>query len=86
MADLAYGEVYRMNAKEARFQIVKTYQQTRSISATAREWRCARQTVRRWVQRFAAEGTEGLADRSRRPRHCPRRTDPALEEAVRRAW
>jgi len=86
MADLAYGEIYHMNAKEARFQIVKTYQQTHSISATARAWRCARQTVRRWVQRFAAEGTEGLADRSRRPRHCPRRTDPALEEAVRRAW
>ena len=75
MADLAYGEVYHMNAQEARFQIVKTYQQTHSIRATARAWRCARQTVRRWVQRFAAEGTGGLADRSR---HCPRQTDLVL--------
>ena len=86
MADLAYREVYRMSTEETRLRMVMTYQQTHSISATAREWHCARQTVRRWVQRFAAEGAGGLADRSRRPRHCPRQTAPALEEAVRRAW
>ena len=36
----------------------------------------------KWLRRYAAEGTAGLQDRSRRPRHSPTRTVPAIEQAV----
>ncbi len=46
----------------------------------------------KWVRRFGEAGGLGLVDRSRRPRHSPHRTRPALEaavlalRAVHRAW
>ena len=36
MASLAYRRLYEMNKIEARKELVKTYQETGSISATAR--------------------------------------------------
>lgn len=36
----------------------------------------------KWLQRYAAEGREGLADRSRRPRQSPKRTAAAVEAEV----
>jgi len=42
----------------------------------------SRRCVRRWLDRYAAEGEAGLHDRSSRPHRSPRRTPPALEAAV----
>ena len=39
-------------------------------------------TVRKWRDRFAAEGVAGLADRSSRPHHSPARLDPAIEDEI----
>ena len=39
-------------------------------------------TVRKWRNRFAAEGAEGLRDRSSRPLHCPNRLAPEAAAAV----
>lgn len=39
-------------------------------------------TVTKWVQRFQAEGPEGLRDRSSRPGRCPTATSRELELAV----
>ena len=36
----------------------------------------------KWLKRFAAEGSEGLADRSRRPQNSPKRTSSAMEAEV----
>jgi transposase-like protein len=36
----------------------------------------------KWLKRFAAEGTTGLADRSRRPHRSPARTDDEIEAEV----
>ena len=38
MADRTYGEVYAMNAEEARRRLIQTYTETGSISETARWW------------------------------------------------
>ena len=86
MADLAYREVYAMNRVEARHHLVRTYQETGSIRATARRWCTSRQVVRRWVQRFLQEDPSGLQDHSRRPLHCPRQTPHEVEERVLQAW
>ena len=42
----------------------------------------SRRCVRRWLDRYAAEGEAGLRDRSSRPHRCPRRTSSDLEAAV----
>jgi putative transposase len=86
MAELAYREVYAMNRVEARKQLLRTYQETGSISETARLWHTSRQVVRKWVQRYEEQGEAGLADRSRRPHHSPRQTPAEIEELVVRAY
>jgi transposase InsO family protein len=48
---------------------------------------CARYGITRtngykWLDRFAAEGRPGLADRSRAPRTCPHHTPPAVEQQL----
>ena len=83
MADMAYKELYDMNPVKARLQLIKTHMQTGSIRETARRWGTSRHVVRKWVQRYKAEGEVGLQDRSRRPHHSPRQTPPEIERKVR---
>ena len=52
MADLAYREVYAMNRVQARQLLLQTYEQTKSIRATARLWHTSRQVVRKWLRAF----------------------------------
>jgi transposase InsO family protein/transposase len=40
----------------------------------AKQLGVSRQTVYKWVRRFKAEGTVGMADRSSRPHHSPKQT------------
>jgi transposase InsO family protein len=54
-----------------------------TIAAAAAIVGCSRQTGSKWVNRHRRG--EGLADRSSRPHHSPRRAPPAVEEAVLRA-
>ena len=42
----------------------------------------SRKTGYKWGKRYREKGVAGLADRSRRPRHSPRRSQPAIEEKV----
>jgi transposase InsO family protein len=36
----------------------------------------------KWLERYEAEGADGLRDRSRAPHHCPHRMPPAVAEAI----
>ena len=69
MADLAYREVYAMNRVQARQLLLQTYEQTKSIRATAHLWHTARQVVRKWLRRYQEQDPASLQDRSRRPAH-----------------
>jgi transposase len=82
MANLAYRRLYEMNKVEARKELIKTYQETGSISVTARMWNTSRQVVRKWVRRYQAQKEEGLKDKSRRPHHSPRQTPEEIEKWV----
>ncbi|MGH9020332.1 MAG: IS481 family transposase [Acidimicrobiales bacterium] len=42
----------------------------------------SRQTVHKWLGRFANEGVDGLEDRSSRAHRCPHRTAPEVEARV----
>ena len=48
----------------------------------ARRYGVGRQTVHRWLRRYAAEGLPGLADRSPRPNNCPHQMPPVIEARV----
>ena len=45
-----------------------------TIEQTAERFQVDAKTVRKWRDRFLAEGLDGLLDRSSRPHHCPNRT------------
>jgi transposase InsO family protein len=59
-------------------------------SQLAREFQVSRQTVRKWLSRYRAEGLDGLQDRSSRPQRSPtrlRRTHRRqIERRRRRRW
>ena len=52
------------------------------VAHVAKAMGISRQCAHRWVARYAAEGEAGLHDRSSRPRRCPARTAPEVEQAV----
>lgn len=51
-------------------------------AAVAEQLGIDRKTVRKWSRRQAAEGAEGLRDRSSRPATMPTALDPAWQDAV----
>lgn len=53
-----------------------------NVSELCRRFGIHRSNGYKWLQRYAASGLAGLADRSRRPHHSPLRTASAVEEAV----
>ena len=53
-----------------------------TIEATAERFQVDPKTVRKWRDRFVAEGDDGLQDRSSRPHHSPNRTPQALRRKV----
>lgn len=53
-----------------------------SMAELCRRFGVSRRTGYKWLDRFRAAGPAGLRDRSRRPQDSPRRSPPAVEEAV----
>ena len=53
-----------------------------SRTAAARRYNTTSKTVAKWVQRFRAQGVDGLCDRSSRPHSLPSQTPPATCAAV----
>ncbi len=51
-------------------------------AVVARQMGISRGTVSKWWHRYQIEGTEGLVDRSSRPRRSPRRTSAKVEKRV----
>ena len=53
-----------------------------SVPAVAQRFQVDDKTVRKWCDRYRAEGAAGLEDRSSRPRHSPNRTPEPLRRRV----
>ncbi len=53
-----------------------------NVSELCRRFGVSRKTGYKWKQRHEVEGLAGLADRSKKPRSSPTRTDPVVEEMV----
>lgn len=62
-----------------------------TVTATAQRYQVDAKTVRKWRDRYLADGDAGLEDRSSRPHRSPNRTPKALRKRVlrlrkRRRW
>ena len=53
-----------------------------NISQLCRRFQISREVGYKWLKRYRQEGLPGLADRSRRPQHSPRRAESAVEQRV----
>lgn len=72
-----------MDVKEQRVRfVVAALRRESSLSSLCREFGISRPTGRLWVERYRNGGIEAIAERSRRPLHSPRRTQPEWEERV----
>lgn len=58
------------------------HQRVTPIRELCRRYGIAASTAYKWLGRFAAGGSDGLVDASRRPDHSPAQTPPAVESAV----
>jgi len=55
---------------------------TRGVKPTARMYQTSAPTVRKWRDRFTAEGSAGLRDRSRAPHSCPHKLSKEAEDTI----
>lgn len=69
---------------EARQRFVRTaLRRLKSVAQLCREACISCKTGFKWLHRFRAAGGPGLRDRSRQPKHSPRRTSPRWVAAIR---
>ena len=58
-----------------------------STARAAERFQVSRPTAHRWATRYQEQGSAGMADRSSRPHHSPRRTPaPVLRQVVHLRW
>lgn len=58
-----------------------------TYAAAAKMFMVAPRTAKKWADRYRLEGPAGMADRSSRPHHSPRKTGPAtVRHIVRLRW
>jgi len=74
----------RLNAYQRHLVCERVRTEGWSVIAAAQAAGVSRQTVHKWLQRFAQDGPAGLADRSSRPARMPRLT--RIDLAVRICW
>src|SRR5262245_19744588 len=53
-----------------------------SKAQAALQYAVTAKIVKRWVERYKAEGSAGMADRTSRPKTSPKRTEAAVAEAI----
>ena len=73
---MPWKEVSAMSLREEFVALART--EGANVSALCRRYRVSRKTGYKWLARYAEEGSAGLADQSRRPRHSPTRTPETI--------
>ncbi len=72
----------RLNARGRLLLVERVLGDRRPVSHVAAELGVSRQCAHRWVNRYLAEGVQGLRDRSSRPHRSPNQTAPEVEARV----
>jgi transposase len=72
-----------MSVAEQRYQaVLDVIAEGRTVVEVAGQSRVNRRTVHRWLAKYAAEGLEGVPDRSHRPDRCPHQMPAEIEVMV----
>ena len=72
-----------MDVQEQRVRfVVEATQKRNSFGALCATYEISRPTGYLWLQRYREQGVDGIAERSRKPHHSPRRTDSDVERQV----
>jgi transposase InsO family protein len=84
---IGFGEVVivlvELGLVELRYQaVLEVVNQGASVTEVAVRFGVTRQTVHRWLRRYAGEGLAGLADGSARPLSCPHQMPPEVEARI----
>jgi transposase-like protein len=77
-----------IRAKDQSFHLrlrIVMHARSHGIRDAARQFGCARNTVRKWLRRYEQSGRAGLAERSRAPKSCPHKTSAYQEKKILRA-
>ncbi len=73
----------KMDVQEQRVRFVVTAaRREKPVAAVCREFEISRPTGYLWLKRYEESGIAGIAERSRRPHHSPKRTMEELEQRV----
>jgi transposase InsO family protein len=67
---------------QGRLLIVRRYRAGWPQAHIAKAMGISRKCVRKWLDRFAVDGEDGLHDRSSRPHSCPHRTSREIEQRI----
>jgi putative transposase len=68
---------------EQRLEFIREYEtELFTMTELATQYGISRKTGYKWLERYDADGVDGLRDQSRRPYHSPQATDPELIEAL----
>jgi transposase InsO family protein len=72
-----------MEVREQRVEfVVRALREGQRLSQLCREYGISRPTGYKWIERYRQGGVTAIAERSRRPLHCPTRTGHDLEERL----
>lgn len=81
----AYSMLMAGTSKEYIFQFKKQvvqWAQAHGIKPAVNKWGLGRNTVRRWLRRFEAEGNRGLEEKRKGPKSIPHKTPECVERMV----
>ncbi len=67
---------------KARLVVTAVRLEGRPVSQVARDYSVSRRWVHELLRRYDTHGEPGLQPRSRRPRHSPHATSPAIQDEV----
>ena len=83
MVSVSYCEVLKDSPDPYHFRVkLVEYAVKHGIKAATKYFCCSRNTVRKWLRRWQAEGPKGLKNKSRRPKNSPNKTPKELEDKV----
>ena len=68
--------------EEQRLKVVQDHLEGASISELAEINEVSRKTIYKWLERYDAQGLEGLSNLSRRPHHSPQQVSAEMERAI----
>jgi transposase len=72
-----------LSVSEQRYQaVLAVLKDGETVVSVAARFGVSRKTVHQWLARYEADGLEGLADRSHRPRSSPLQMSAVVEVAL----